>query len=290
MASQAELRYFIEVANSLNLSRASERLGISQPSLSVAIKRLEGSIGTELLIRQKRGVALTQAGKQLLAHAKQLLQYWDEVRSQALASHHEIQGNFILGCHPSLGLSYLSGFLPELLLTYPKLELQLKYDISRKITESVINLSIDVGLVVNPVKHPDLIIHKLKDDEVTFWSSSKIKNKHQDIYSGDAMIICDIELTQTQWLLKNLQKKHIKYTRLLTGSNLEMIAKLIVNHCGIGILPGSVASSLYPQLIKPIAKMPVYHDEVCLIYRHENRNIKAIQIIINAIKTYFKKI
>ena len=77
MASQAELRYFIEVANSLNLSRASERLGISQPSLSVAIKRLEGSIGTELLIRQKRGVVLTQAGKQLLAHAKQLLQYFD---------------------------------------------------------------------------------------------------------------------------------------------------------------------------------------------------------------------
>ena len=77
MLSQAELKYFLEVANTKNLSRASERLGISQPTLSVAIKRLENSIGTELLIRQKRGVALTQAGKQLLIHAKQLLQYWE---------------------------------------------------------------------------------------------------------------------------------------------------------------------------------------------------------------------
>ena len=59
--SAAELEYFLEVSSTLNLSRASERLGISQPSLSLAIKRLEQSVGTELFIRHKHGVTLTQA-------------------------------------------------------------------------------------------------------------------------------------------------------------------------------------------------------------------------------------
>lgn len=289
MASQAELKYFIEVAYSQNLSRASERLGISQPSLSLAIKRLENSIGAALFIRQKRGVALTQAGRQLLVHAKQLLQYWDEVKSQALASHHEIQGSFKLGCHPSLGLNSLSGFLPDLLLNNPKLEIQLEYDISRKITERVINLSVDIGIVVNPVQHPDLIIHKLLKDEVTFWSSSKIKNRNQDLVSGDAIIICDPELAQSQWLLKNAQKKHMKFSRLLASSNLEIIASLTANGCGVGILPNRVALSPYSKnMLKAIKNMPVYHDDICLIYRHENRNIKAVQCIINAIKSYYR--
>ena len=287
MLSQAELKYFLEVANTKNLSRASERLGISQPTLSVAIKRLENSIGTELLIRQKRGVALTQAGKQLLIHAKQLLQYWEEVKTQTLASHHEIQGSFKIGCHPSLGLNCLSGFLPDLLLDHPKLDIQLEFDLSRKISEQVINLSIDIGIVVNPVQHPDLIIFKLAKDEVTFWKSAEEKNRNQDLNSGEAIIICDSELAQTQWLLKNIQRRNIKFSRLIKIFNLEMVANLTAYGCGVGILPRSVALSLCKKTLIPIDKMPVYHDEICLIYRHENRNIKAIQYIINVIKLHY---
>lgn len=287
MISPVELNYFLEVANSLNLSRASERLGISQPSLSLSMKRLEQSIGVELLIRHKKGVALTQAGKQLLSHTNQLLQYWQEVKSQTLASHQEIQGNYKLGCHPSLGLTYLSGFLPNLLSSYPKLVIDLEYDLSRKITERVINLSIDLALVVNPIPHPELIIHKLMKDDVTFWVANKIKNRNVDLASGEAVIICDPELGQSQWLLKSLQKQGIEIFRLMRNANLEIIGDLTSNGCGVGILPRSIASALYAKTIKPIPNMSVYRDEVCLIYRSENRNIKAIQCIVSRIKNYF---
>lgn len=289
MISHSELKYFIEVANSLNLSRASERLGISQPSLSVAVKRLESAIGTELLIRHKKGVTLTQAGKQLLAHSKQLLQYWEEVKSQTLASHYDVQGSISLGTHPSLALHFFSGFLPEILTKHSKLEIQLKYDISRKITERIINLSIDIGIVANPIKHPDLIIQKLFEDKVTFWQAIEIKNTSQNIHSGDGIILCDPELTQTQWLLKHAHKKGIKYGRVISSSNLEVIASLTAQGCGIGILPSSVASE-YAKILKPVVKMPVYHDEIYLIYRHENRDIKSVQTVTSAIKTFFKKL
>lgn len=287
MSSQTELKYFVEVANCLNLSRASERLGLSQPSLSVAIQRLENSIGTALLIRHTKGVTLTQAGKQLLAHAKQLLQYWDEIKSQALASHHDIQGSFTIGCHPSIGLAYLANFLPDLLSKYPKLEIQLEHDLSRKISERVISLSVDIGLIVNPIKHPDLIIHKLKNDEVTFWRSNKHKNLN--LHSENSVIICDPALTQTQWLLKKAQTNRGTHHRIIQTSNLEIIANLTANGCGIGILPASVGISLYPKMLTPIPQAPIFKDEICLAYRHENRDIKAIQTIVNAIKSCFTK-
>lgn len=285
MLSLTQLRYFIEIANTLNLSRSAEKLGISQPSLSVAIKKLETALGARVFIRQKRGVHLTQAGKQLLAHSKQLLQYWEGTKAKVLASHNEIQGSFILGCHPSLGLHYLANFLPDLLIKHPRLEIQIQHDISRRITEKVINLSVDLGVVVNPIKHPDLILHKLGDDKVTLWQSSKNKNENQMIHSEKVVFICDPELGQTQWLLKNLNKKGIHTRRILSCSNLELIANLTIKGAGIGILPSSVVNSYMPTMLKTIPQMPSFHDEIYLIYRHENRELKALQTIIKAIKS-----
>lgn len=286
IASPNDLIYFIEIANTLNFSHTAKRIGISQPSLSLAMKRLEQTIGTELFIRGKRGVVLTKAGKRLLLHAKQLLQLWDSVKAESIASHYEIQGNFTLGVHPSVALSTLSSFLPKLLMDYPKLEIQLIHDLSRKISEGIINLSIDIGLVVNPIKHPDLIIHKLYDDKVTFWHAAE-KNILQQIDSGVAVLIFDPDLIQTQWLLKRIHRQGIKYKRVITSNNLEVIANLTANGCGIGIIPTCVAVSAYPTKLIPVSKMPYYHDEICLVYRHENRNIKAVQTIISSIKACF---
>ena len=287
LPSAAELEYFLEVSNTLNLSRASERLGISQPSLSLAIKRLEQCISTQLFIRHKQGVTLTQAGKQLLLHTRQLLQDWENTKSRALASQEEIQGYFTLGCPSAIAIHLVSTFLADLLEEHPKLEIHLKHNISRKITEQVINLSIDIGITVNPFKHPDLIIKKLCDDEVTFWVG-KGNRKIQNIHSEQAIIICDPELTQTQALLKKCKKSGIISQRIMSMNSLEAVASLTANGCGIGILPTRIAESMFPHALKRVLKAPVYSDELCLIYRNENRNVQAIQIIVNFIKNFFK--
>lgn len=283
LPSAAELTYFQEVASTLNLSRASERLGISQPSLSLAIKRLEQTIGVALFIRHKHGVSLTQAGKQLILHTRQLMQYWEKTKSEALASQQEIQGHFTLGCHSTIAIYLMSKFLPDLLEDHPKLEIHLKNDISRKITEQVINLSIDIGIVVNPIKHPDLIIRKLCDDEVTFWKSNG-NRATQDIHSKQAVLLCVPELTQTQFLLKRAKEAGIITQRIMTVNSMEVVANLTASGCGIGILPQRVAYAINPNQLKSIPNTPTYPDEICLIYRHENRNVQAIQTITDTIK------
>jgi DNA-binding transcriptional LysR family regulator len=282
--SSQDLQYFLEVANLENLSRAAETLGISQPSLSLAMQRLETIVGTALLIRHKRGVTLSKAGTQLLAHTRQLLQQWDTIKSQTLASTDAIQGKFIIGCHASVALHTLPKFLPALLKKNPKVEIELRHDLSRKITEQVINLKIDIGIVINPVRHPDLIIQHLDNDRISLWRG-KTKNKNHDTNNGQAILLCDPDMLQTQSILKQLKKENINYNRILPSNNLEVIAVLTKNDCGIGILPGKVAS--IHQLIG-IPKTPYFEDELCLLYRGENRNVKAIQVITDMIKETLK--
>ncbi|MCE0721858.1 MULTISPECIES: LysR family transcriptional regulator [Legionella] len=288
MPTFTELQYFIEVSKSLNLSRASEILGISQPSLSLAIKRLERSVGTELLIRHQHGVALTQSGKQLLAHAKKLLNYWQDTRALTLASKVEVQGSYTLGCHPTVAIDIVSGFLPNLLETYPKLEIHLKNDLSRRILEQIIDFKIDIGILVNPVKHPDLIISKLCNDEMTFWSITK-KRKIHDVYSGEAIVLCDPDLQQTQTLLTKGRDQGFIFDRIITMNSLEVVASMTANGCGIGILPTLMTNTLYPKKLKQIIDAPVYSEELCLVYRNEIRSIQAIQTITTAIKNYCNK-
>lgn len=285
LPSAAELEYFLELSNSLNMSRASERLGISQPSLSLAIKRLEESVGTLLFIRRKNGVHLTQAGKQLVVHTRQLMNYWEKTKSEALASHHTVQGYFSLGCASTIAIYLLSEFLPNLLEQYPKLEIQLKHDLSRKITEEVINLSIDIGIVVNPLRHPDLIIRKLCDDAFCFWIGEG-QRPIQDSNSKQAVIICNPDLSQTQSLLKQSKQAGISSERIITTSSLEVVASLTAKGCGLGIMPARVAKALYPNQLKRLPNTPVFSDEVCLVYRNENRSVHTIQVLVDEIKKF----
>jgi DNA-binding transcriptional LysR family regulator len=278
--SSTDISYFIEIANTLNVSRAAERLGISQPSLSMAIRRLEDSVGAQLLIRSKRGVSLTQAGKQLLSHARNLMQMWEDVRTETQASMQEVRGTYTIGCHSSVGLYYLPRFLPGLIAENTGLDIRLKHDLSRRIAEDVITMKVDVGIVVNPVQHPDLIIQRIATDEVSLWTAPA--RAQQDV------LICDPDLLQSQALMKKIKKAGLNFTRTIASSSLEIVAALTTKGGGIGILPAKVVEASGHKLLR-VKGAPVFNDDHCLIYRVENKGVKSVQVLVRAIRDSFEK-
>lgn len=269
-----DLKYFIEVAQTGNVTQAAGRLGVTQPTLSVAMTRLEDSLGTSLLQRSKKGVQLTPAGRTLLAQAKKLIQDWEAVQTKTLASHDEVKGQFTIGCHASVALYSLPQVLPELILENPELEISLFHDLSRKVLDQILAVKADVGIVVNPIRHPDLIIKKVCDDEVTFWVSEK-KSAPQDV------VISDPELLQTKDLMRKTKKGGFEFKRAIESSNLEVVAELTRAGCGIGILPSRVA--LRSGHLRRFKGAPVFHDEICIVYRGESRSVKAIKAIADKI-------
>ncbi len=282
LPSPYDLNYFLEVAHTLNMSRAAERLGITQPALTTSVQRLEHFFGNPLLIRTKTGVQLTRGGEKMAIHARSLVEDWEKIKSTALKDEFEIQGRYTLGCHPSVALYTLHTFFPQLLNDNPSLEIKLVHDLSRRITESVISFKIDFGIVVNPTPHPDLVIKELMKDEVSFWIS-KTKSPLQDT-RGKGVLICDPDLPQSQTLMTQMAKYGLQFQRTVTSSNLEVITSLVSAGCGVGIIPGRVVARANLGL-KPLQKKcPIFYDKICLIYRADTQKSKASQVIIKSIQ------
>lgn len=272
-----DLIYFVEIAQTENISRAAERLAISQPSLSTSIKRLEDALGTQLLLRTKAGVRLTKEGQAFMTRVKDLIQQWESLRDTVQRSSTEAVGRYKIGCHSAVAQYALPQFLPDLLKENPRLEVQLYHDLSRKICEQVISFELDFGLVVNPIAHPDLVIRELCTDVVQFWVSAQKSLANQDV------LICDDNLLQTQELLQKIRKRKNDFARHIHSTSLEVIATLTASGTGVGILPTRVAQL---HKLKIFHKdLPQFTDRICLVYRGDSPKTFASKTIIEAIRS-----
>lgn len=271
MLSPQEIQYFLESARTANLSRAAERLGITQPALTMALRRLEHTLGVELFHRSKKGVRLTKAGELFHTEAKGLADQWDRLTKVLGRSVDELRGVYSIGCHSAVALYSLPQTLPQVLRDFPELTLELHHDLSRKIAERVIKGELDIALVVNPVRHPDLVIKPVVKDEFGFWAA-KEANAVNRPDAESAVLICEPELLQAQNLLRRLRRR---FPRTMHSPSLEVIASLANSGAGIGLLPGRVAKQW--KNLKHLPELPVFQDEIALLYRAENRRIAAFR-------------
>lgn len=144
------LRSFLRVAEAGNLSRAAEALNIVQPALSRQIALLEAELGTQLLVRHRRGVALTEAGMALRQHAQGILAAVDEARQAVSALGSEPTGTVALGLPTSM-LYVLSGTLVEAYRRrYPRVALRLHEAIGHVIEALMEDGRLDVAVIIEP--------------------------------------------------------------------------------------------------------------------------------------------
>ena len=267
-----DIQYFITVSETLNITRASEIIGISQPALSYAVKRLENKLGGQLFIRLKNGMRLTKLGEEFKKRSRRLLYEWEQAQNLANPESDLIQGSYTIAVHPSVALYTLECFMPKLQVEFPGLDYNFIHGLSREMVEKVISWEADFGIVVNPIQHPDLVIRKLCHDEVTIFYAKNAQDK----------LIYDKNLAQSQDILKKIDKK-INFNAVLSSTNLEVVAKLTSLGLGYGLLPTRVASQ-YKHL-KKLKDAPIFKDEVCLVYRPEKHNNHVSKKIIHIIRS-----
>ena len=115
-----DIRYFLEVTETKNISRAAERLGITQPSLSSAIKRLEDALSVKLLTRGRLGVQTTKAGDELVQRGRILLLNWEQIKLDINRMDTAVSGQYVVGCHPAVAIYSLPLFSPKAFERSPK--------------------------------------------------------------------------------------------------------------------------------------------------------------------------
>ncbi|MFT7773138.1 LysR family transcriptional regulator [Roseateles sp.] len=141
------LRYFIALAEELHFGRAAERLGLTQPPLSVAIQQLEASVGARLFDRDSKGVRLTPAGQAFRASAAALLARAEEACAQAREVQAGEVGRLRLGFVGSTLFNGLSAWLLAFQADHPKVEVIVVELNSQDQIDALLGEELDLGLV-----------------------------------------------------------------------------------------------------------------------------------------------
>ncbi len=152
------LRIFVVVAEELHFGRAAELLGMAQPPLSRAVRRLEEDLGAELFDRSRRQVGLTPAGAVLLAEARELLAREGRTRALVRRAHDGELGTLRAGVPPDTSAAVLGALLTACAERVPGLRI----DLHEVTTDEQLGLlasgGLDVGLVHGPVDATDLVL------------------------------------------------------------------------------------------------------------------------------------
>jgi len=152
------LRYFLTVAEELNFRRAAERLHIAQPPLSRRIARLEADVGVQLLVRTKRKVELTAAGKSLVHDAQRVLSLTEQAARRAQRVALGQIGELRIGSVSTADLSVFPTILPAFQRRFPDIHLILKSLTVMEQIQALRALQIDIGFIRLPVADSSLKI------------------------------------------------------------------------------------------------------------------------------------
>jgi len=158
-----QLRQFVVVAEELNFGRAAEKLHISQPPLSVAIRNLETQVGTLLIDRSRHHVRLTPAGKVFLKDARRLLQQAHAATERARRAAQGEEGSLSLSFVPSAAIDLLPDIFKRFQRDYPTVHLQVSAETTARQVEALRRAEVDLALIVGPLQDvPDLTVVDLQ--------------------------------------------------------------------------------------------------------------------------------
>ncbi len=271
-----EIKNFMEIFHKEHLTRAALSLGITQPSLTQSLNSLESKIGQNLFHRTRQGMVPTREAKIFYRKATTLLESWNELEADFRVNREQLSGRFKIGAHISVAIYCIPKLIENLDRFEQKIDIELVHDFSKKILEKIISYEIDLGFVVNPVHHPDLVLKKITNDQVQFWVKNGLKKIPK-------RLICDLSLNQVSELLSTKNKEHFRNWVYLQSESLEFIRESTESGHGVGILPERVAKQSKSVLTRySVSSNDTFLDEVYLAYRKEVINGEAAKILIQS--------
>jgi DNA-binding transcriptional LysR family regulator len=141
-----DIRAFIAVARAGSFTRAAERLHVSQPALTVQIRRLEATVGVRLLDRNSRNVALTPAGRELLPVLQKSLNDMTRVLDEARALGEGLSGTVRLACLPTFAASVLPDLIQAMKRSLPGVSFHIRDGVADMVERLVRQEDVDLGL------------------------------------------------------------------------------------------------------------------------------------------------
>ncbi len=227
------LRYFLAVAREENITKASEVLHITQPTLSRQLSQMEEEIGVKLFHRGARKITLTNEGILLRRRAEEILQLVDKTEKELLEQEEQIEGKISIGCGELASVRRL----PELFRTFrekfPRVTFDLFTATADLVKEQMEKGLIDVGLLLEPVdmEKYDFIRLNEKENWVVLMRSEDALAKKEYVTAKDLLPLplilprrMNVQSELASWFGDDYKKLNVAFT-----SNLNTNGAVIVN-------------------------------------------------------------
>jgi LysR family hydrogen peroxide-inducible transcriptional activator len=284
-----ELRYIVAVARERHFGRAAEACFVSQPTLSVAVKKLEEELGVTLFERGPGEVSVTPPGQKIVEQAQRVLEEAARIRELAAAGRDPLAGPLRLGAIYTIGPYLLPKLIPILRKAAPAMPLLLQENFTHRLAESLKNGEVDVILIALPFEEPGVVTRALYDEPFLVavpkghpWEGRK-RITSEELTKESLLLLGEGHCFRDQVLEichAVRSKDRSALARTVEGGSLETIRQMVASGVGVTVLPStSVTPGQASDLIRilPFARPPV--RRVALAWRRSFPRPEAIEVL-----------
>jgi LysR family transcriptional regulator, hydrogen peroxide-inducible genes activator len=291
-----ELRYIVAVARERHFGRAAETCFVSQPTLSVAVKKLEEELELTLFERGPGEVSVTPSGQRVVEQAQRVLEEASRIKEIAQAGRDPLAGPLRLGAIYTIGPYLLPKLIPILRKNAPAMQLHIQENFTHRLAEALKRGEVDVILVALPFQEPGIETRAVYDEPFFVavpkghpWDGRKRSVTSEELTKESLLLLGEGHCFRDQVLEichTVRAKERSPLARTVEGGSLETIRQMVAGGVGVTVLPAtSLSGAAGPgELIRvlPFAR-PVPVRRVGLAWRKSFPRPEAIEALRKAI-------
>jgi len=237
-----DLRYLVALADERHFGRAAQRSFVSQPTLSAQLKKLEDYLGVQLVERQPKQVTLTDAGEQIVARARRILEASEEVLALARSHRDPLAGKLRLALLPTIGPYLLPRVARQIRKALPRLELQLYEYRTAPMLEKLNGGEIDLGILALPVPMDGLEARQLYEEPFALavpaqHRLAKSKDVTVDDLKDETLLLLEDGHCLRDQALDVCSGIGVQEKQDFRATSLETLRHMVATGAGITLLP-----------------------------------------------------
>lgn len=293
-----ELRYIVAVAREHHFGRAARACHVSQPTLSVAIKKLEDELNIAIFERGSNEITLSPIGERIVQQAQQTLEAADNIRQLALQGKNQLAGPLRIGAIHTIGPYLYPELIPLLRKAAPEMPLVVEEGYTASLTEKLKRGELDVIIIALPFNEQGIVTQTLYEEPFVVLLpashpltsrktiSSKLLEEENVLLLGQGHCFRDHVLEACPACIPKAELIG-DLPHAVEGSSLETIRHMVVSGLGVTVLPCTAAGAhSYSQRLLAIRRFskPIPTRTVALAWRVSFTRTKVIDVINKAVR------
>jgi LysR family hydrogen peroxide-inducible transcriptional activator len=266
-----DLKYLVALMDQQHFGKAAEACFVSQPALSMQIKKLEEHLGVQLLERTNKSVMFTDVGLVISERARQILSYVDEMKEIARQSSDPYGGELRLGIFPTLAPYILPHISPILAKKFARISLFLLEEQTTPLLEKVMQGKIDAAILAMPIHEKGLTIVPLFEEEFLLVVSSKhpyAKRKfiQQEDLADQPLLLLEEGHCLREQALSLCLRVQAHENQNFRATSLETLRHMVASGVGMTLMP-KLACQPNKSLVYIPFKKPRPMRSICMVWR-----------------------